>query len=104
MYKKINEKAMTTETAWVGVPSMKLKTKEMTFEDVKAFARKHNLGVFNRRTLKVDEVDGYLKPATITIRTYGFYNGSYVGNPEFDLVPYGTTVEFGMYVFPKKEV
>ncbi|MSS16805.1 hypothetical protein [Sodaliphilus pleomorphus] len=95
---------MTIETAWVGVPSMRLKTKEMRFEDVKSFAKMHKLGVYNSLTGKVDEVDGYLKPATRAIRTYGFYTGSYVDSPEFDLVPFGTTVEFGMYVFPKKEV
>ena len=88
-------------TAFVSAPTLGLRSKEMTFDEVKEFAEKHGFGVYTWRE-KVEPVDDYLRPAQRPIMEYGFFTWrTYETSPSIDLVPFGTTVQYGMHVFPK---
>lgn len=89
-------------TAFVSAPTLGLRSKEMTFAEAKEFAEKHGFGVYNRWHDKVEPVDDYLRPVQRPIMEYGFFTGrTYKTSPSIDLVPFGTTVQYGMYEFPK---
>ena len=90
-------------TAWVYVPTMNIRSKQMKFEEVRNFCKEHDLGVWDSLTSRVIPIDEYdLKPVRKSLQTYGFFGpGSYLTSPSITLVPFGTTVEFGMFVFPK---
>ena len=91
-------------TALVYVPSMKINSKEMTFDEVREFCKDNGLGVWDRVSETVIHAEEYpLKPAIRSIQTYGFFGpGTYETSPTVTLVPFGTTVDYGMFVFPKE--
>ena len=91
-------------TAWVYVPTMNIRQQEMSFDEVRMFCKEHGLGVWNRISEEVVPADEYpLKPAIRSIQTYGFFGpGTYETSPTVTLVPFGTTVDYGMFVFPKE--
>lgn len=91
--------AREIKTAWVDVPSMRIRSKEMTFDEVRAFCKEHNLGVWKNKT--VVPIEEYkLGPVLYTGRTYCFDGPCFLTSPSIDLVPFGTKVEYGRYVFP----
>jgi hypothetical protein len=88
-------------TAWVYVPTKNIRSKQMTFDEVRAFCKENGLGVWENG--KFIEMDDYtLGPVEKPIMTYCFCTGSYETSPSITLVPRGTTVEFGMFKFPEK--
>lgn len=92
------------ETAFVSAPTLGLRSKEMKFAEAKEFAEKHGFGVYNRWHDKVEPVDDYLKPVRRPVMEYGFFTGrTYDDSPSIDLVPFGTIVEYGMYVYPENK-
>lgn len=91
-------------TAWVYAPTKDSVEKQMKFDEVRSFCKENGLGIWDKTKQKVIPADEYdLKPVREALRTYGFYGpGSYLTSPSVTLVPFGTTVEYGMFVFPKK--
>jgi len=86
--------------AWIYAPTLNLHSKQMKFDDVAPFCKEHGLGVWDNGKV-VDIKDYPLEPVRESIMTYGFYTGSYLTEPSITLVPFGTTVDFGRFVFPK---
>ena len=85
--------------AWVYVPTMGINSKQMKFDEVRAFCKKHRLGVWKDE--KVVNISDYpLGPVERPIMTYSFCIGSYLTSPNITLVPFGTTVDCGRFVFP----
>lgn len=89
-------------TAWVYVPTMGINSKQMKFDEVRAFCNEHGLGVWENE--KVINISDYqLGPVRKPIMTYCFCTGSYLTSPSITLVPFGTTVDFGRFVFPEDD-
>ena len=91
-------------TAWVYAPTKDSVSMETKFDEVRSFCKENNLGIWDSQNKVVIPAEDYdLKPVRRVLRTYGFYGpGSYMTSPEITLVPFGTTAEYGMFVFPKK--
>lgn len=89
-------------TAWVYAPTKRITSKQMAFEEVRSFCKEHHLGIWNgSMVVPAEEYD--LKPVMESLRTYCFYGpGSYLTSPSVTLVPFGTTVDYGRFVFPKE--
>jgi len=87
--------------AYIYVPTMKIDRKRMTFDEVKAFCQENNLGIWSG-TQVVSALDFKFEPKWVRIMEYCFDTGNgYYTEPDIILVPFGTTVEYGMFQFPK---
>ena len=91
-------------TAWVYVPTMRITSKQMKFDEVREFCKEHDLGIWDNLKSEAIPADEYdLKPVRKSLQTYCFYGpGSYMSSPTVTLVPFGTTVDYGRFVFPKR--
>ena len=87
-------------TAWVWIYPDANQYKSMAFDDVKAFCKEHDYAISKNGQLF--DVDDYTFRADIEpLRQYCFTVGHYECSPHIDLVPKGTVISGGRYVFPK---
>lgn len=85
--------------AWVWIVGESSQHKEMKLEDIKDLCKSRDLVIYkNGIFFDVDEFTFH--PEMERISQYGFTVGHYETAPHFDLVPRGTTLEGGRYVFP----
>jgi hypothetical protein len=88
-------------TAWVWIYPHASQYKEMTFDEVKRFCKEH--GYMISKNGQIFDVDDYTFSAEVEpLRQYCFTVGHYERPPHIDLVPCGTTIADGRYVFPKE--
>ena len=90
---------MNVTRAWVWIVGESSQYKEMKIEDLKSLCKSRDLVICNNG--KMFDADEYaFEPDVNYIRRYSFVVGSYETQPSVVLVPRGTTIEFGRYVFP----
>lgn len=88
-------------TAWVWICPHSSQYKEMEFEEIKQFCKQHNYIISKNGQLF--DVDDYTFSADVEpLRRYCFTVGHYSCPPHIDLVPCGTIIEGGHYVFPEE--
>lgn len=88
------------ERAWVWIVGESSRHKEMKLDDVKSLCKERDL-VICKNGIMFDVDEFTFNPETESIKEYGFVVGHYETQPHFDLVPRGTTIENGRYVFPQ---
>lgn len=85
--------------AWVWIVGESSCHQEMGLEDIKDLCKSREL-VICKNGIMFDVDDFTFNPETESIKEYGFVVGHYEFPPHIDLVPRGTTIEDGRYVFP----
>jgi hypothetical protein len=86
-------------TAWVWIYPGYSRYKSMTFGEVKEFCKEHGFQI--SKNGQIFDVDEYTFSAEIQpLRQYCFTVGHYECPPHIDLVPCGTKIVDGRYVFP----
>lgn len=88
--------------AWVWIVGESSRYHEMKLDDVKTLCKSRGL-VICKNGVMFDVDEFTFEPETENIREYGFVIGHYEVPPHFDLIPKGTTIENGRYVFPKNK-
>lgn len=87
-------------TAWVWIYPHSSQYKEMPFDEIIQFCKQHDYVISKNGQLF--EADDYTFSADVQpLRRYCFTVGHYECPPHIDLVPAGTVVEGGRYVFPR---
>lgn len=92
---------MAVTRAWVWIVGESNQHKQMNLEDIKTLCKERDLVICKNGVFF--DVDEYtFKKEKECIHTYGFVTGHYEVDPHIDLVPRGTTIEYGRYIFPNK--
>lgn len=87
--------------AWVWIYPNASQYKEMTFDDVREFCKTKGYQI--SKNGQIFDVEEHTFCAEVEpLRQYGFTVGHYECQPHIDLVPRGTTIVDGRYVFPKE--
>lgn len=86
--------------AWVWIVGESSASKEMKVEDILLLCKNRDFVIYHGG--KFHEAEEFaFNTETSAIHTYCFTSGYICVPPSIDLVPRGTTIEFGRYVFPK---
>ncbi len=85
--------------AWVRIVGESSRHQEMKLEDIKSLCKSRDL-VICKNGIMFDVDEYTFNPETEYVKKYGFVVGHYETPPRIDLVPRGTTIEYGRYVFP----
>lgn len=93
---------MEITKAWVRIVGESSQYKGMKLDDIKELCRSKDL-VICKKGIMFDFDDYTFRPEIQSIKQYGFIVGSYETSPCIDLVPRGTIIEYGRYIFPQKE-
>ena len=87
--------------AWVWIVGESSRYHEMKLDAIKELCKEKNLVISKNGV--IFNVDDYtFNPEKETIKTYGFVSWHYEVPPHIDLVPRGTVIKDGYYVFPNK--
>ena len=88
--------------AWVWIIKESSQYVSMKLEDIKTLCMERDL-VICKNGIFFDVDEFTFSKETECMKTYGFVTGHYEVDPHIDLVPRGTTIEYGRYIFPNKQ-
>lgn len=92
---------MKINRAWVWIVPTSNYYKEMTLEEIKEFCKLHGYQI--SKNGQIFDVDEFCPDAEVEyVKQYCFTVGHYERQPHIDLVPIGTTIQDGRYVFPEE--
>lgn len=93
---------MKITRAWIWIVGESNQYKEMKLDDIKALCKSRDF-VICKNSIMFDVDDYTFCAETESIKEYGFVVGHYETSPHIELVPRGTIIENGRFVFPQNE-
>lgn len=86
--------------AWVYIPIMGISSRNMKVEDIVSLCQKHKYGIWDGDKV-VDASEFQFERKKHYLTTYGLFESPYFTDPSVTIVPFGTTLEYGRFIYPK---